>query len=79
VGGVIAGDVYCLCSGFLVTLILIVSVLYLLDYRKKKAPEKPTAKAPVTAPEKAVPSPKKPHLLPKKEKPAIKELPVTRR
>jgi hypothetical protein len=67
----------------LVTLILIVSVLYLLDYRKKKAPEKPPAKAqvtaPVTVPEKAVPSPEKPRLLPKKEIPASKELPVTRK
>jgi len=63
----------------LVTLILIVSVLYLLDYRKKKAPEKPSAKAPVTAPEKAVPSPEKPQLLPEKEKPASKELPGTRK
>ena len=63
----------------LATLILIVSVLYLLDYRKQKAPGKLPAKAPVTAPEKAVPSPEKPRLLPEKEKPASKELPVTRK
>ncbi|MRR06776.1 MAG: divergent polysaccharide deacetylase family protein [Deltaproteobacteria bacterium] len=67
----------------LVTLILIVSVLSLLDYRQKKSPEKPPAKVPVTAPGKApgkaVPLPEKPQLLPEKEKSASKELPVARK
>ncbi len=59
----------------LLTLILIGLVLYLLDYSKKKVPEKIPVKPPVTAPEKPAILPEKPasKVTPGSKKPAQKQ------
>jgi polysaccharide deacetylase 2 family uncharacterized protein YibQ len=59
----------------LLTLILIGLVLYLLDYGKKKVPETPPRKPPVTVPEKPVLPTVKPLPPAEKEKPASKVAP----
>jgi len=61
-------------------------VLYLLDYNKKKIPQKPPVKPPITAPEKPLPLPEKPLPLPEKpllppetKKPGIEKTPATKK
>ncbi|MHC1698155.1 MAG: divergent polysaccharide deacetylase family protein [Geobacteraceae bacterium] len=64
----------------LLTLILIGSVLYLLDHRKKTVLEKILpGKPPVTLPEKPSPPAEKPLSQPESEKPVIPEKPVSRK
>jgi polysaccharide deacetylase 2 family uncharacterized protein YibQ len=63
----------------LLTLILIGLVLYLLDYSKKKVPEKIPLKPSVTAPEKPATLPEKPLLLPETKKPASKVTPGSKK